>query len=106
MGIAEDQHSAETAALLPTVERSAAPARTPKRHASLLIYHRDGVEVVPLTAGARVVVGREPPADIVLADRCLSRRHAEFTLVSSDAVKVHDLGSRNGTSIAGAKIEQ
>jgi DNA-binding NtrC family response regulator len=78
----------------------------PKRRVVLLLYHRDGVEVVPLVPGEAVVVGREAPADVIIPDECLSRSHARFTLVAAEAVAVEDLGSLNGTKIGGERVER
>jgi DNA-binding NtrC family response regulator len=82
-----------------------APARAAKRRVVLLVYHRDGVEVVPLEPGSAVVVGRTPPADIVIPDHCLSRSHARFSRIDADTVSVEDLGSTNGTKLGGKPIE-
>ena len=49
-------------------------AETPTSRALLLVYHRDGVEAAPLSPSVSVVVGREPPSDVVINDRNLSRR--------------------------------
>ena len=58
---------------------------------SLVLFHRDGAKVVPLYRDKPVVVGRAWPADAVLEDPSLSRKHAEF--VWEDAgVFVLDLG--------------
>jgi DNA-binding NtrC family response regulator len=78
--------------------------RASKRRVLLVVYHHDGVEMTPMGPGVGVVVGREPPADIVVRDRSLSRRHARFTLVGGEVV-VEDLGSRNGTRLLGQRIE-
>ncbi len=75
------------------------PARAPKRRVVLLVHHRDGVEAVSLSPGGAVVVGREAPADVVIADRSLSRRHARFTLIGAETVAVEDLESTNGTKV-------
>jgi two-component system, NtrC family, response regulator AtoC len=72
---------------------------------SILVRHRDGVEVAILEPGRPVVVGRTAPADVCIADRSLSREHARFTLVE-DRVVVEDLGSTNGTLIGGARVER
>src|SRR5262245_37759570 len=82
------------------------PARAPRRRVVLLVYHRDGVEVAPLVPGAAVVVGREAPADVVVADRSLSRSHARFTLTAAETVAVEDLGSTNGTRVRGERVER
>ena len=70
---------------------------------SLVLFHRDGAKVVPLYRDKPVVVGRAWPADAVLEDPSLSRKHAEF--VWEDAgVFVLDLGSTNGTLRQGVPI--
>jgi DNA-binding NtrC family response regulator len=93
---------------LPTEEfGEIAPAkRSPRRRVFLLVYHRDGVEMVPLAAGGSVTVGRQPPADVVITDRTLSGRHARFTLVAAEEVAVEDLGSTNGTRVGGRRVER
>lgn len=45
-----------------------------------------------------LVIGRDVPADILIADAMVSRRHAEFS-VTPQGLHVRDLGSSNGTSI-------
>ncbi|MDP7115196.1 MAG: FHA domain-containing protein, partial [Myxococcota bacterium] len=72
---------------------------------SLLIYHRDGVQAVPLQTGRRLVVGRFPPADVIVRDASLSAEHAAVTL-EAGTVWVEDLGSTNGTRIDGAPVER
>ena len=72
---------------------------------SLVFYHRAGAEAVPLRPGVPVVVGREPPADVVLHEESLSRSHARFTLSGGEVV-VEDLRSTNGTRVAGRRVER
>jgi len=74
-----------------------------RKRASLVLYHRDGAKVVPLVAGSPVVVGRTYPADAVIADDGLSRRHAQFSW-ENDGFFVEDLGSTNGTTLKGAPL--
>jgi two-component system response regulator AtoC len=71
---------------------------------SLLVYHRNGVEAVPLIEGQSVVVGRAAAADVTLphASR-LSRQHARFRLTEGK-LWVEDLGSTNGTLVRGEQI--
>lgn len=71
----------------------------------VLLYQRNGVDILPLSAGKPFVIGREPPADIAIADRFLSREHARFELVAND-VWVTDLNSTNGTRVNGQKIDR
>ncbi len=52
----------------------------------------------------KLVIGSDPTADLCLPDAAVSRRHVELE-PRSEGVRVRDLGSTNGTSIAGMKIE-
>ncbi|MGV8968956.1 MAG: FHA domain-containing protein [Microbacteriaceae bacterium] len=63
------------------------------------------------TTGARFLldadvttVGRHPEADIFLDDVTVSRRHSEFLRTGSQ-FHVKDLGSLNGTYLAGERID-
>ncbi len=71
---------------------------------SLVAYHRDGAKVLALELGKPVVLGRTPPADLVVPDASLSRQHARFGILG-DGVVVEDLGSTNGTWLGGKSIE-
>ncbi len=51
-----------------------------------------------------LIVGRSADADVVLADRFISRHHARVSRRGEDLV-VEDLGSRNGTLVNGTAIE-
>ena len=73
------------------------------RQTSLLVYHRDGVKVVPLVESRGVVVGRAWPADVVVPDLSLSRQHVKITW-TGHRVDVEDLGSTNGTRIGGEVV--
>ena len=55
--------------------------------------------------GDSVVIGRSSHADLAVADRFLSRRHAR--LFQDDSVwYAEDLGSRNGTLVNGTAIQE
>ncbi len=82
-----------------------ARTRTPTAHVLLLVYHRQGAETVRLSEGVGIVIGRDPSADVAIPERSLSRRHARFTLQHGD-VLVEDLGSTNGTFLAGQRVER
>jgi DNA-binding NtrC family response regulator len=71
---------------------------------SLVLYHRDGAIATPLRPRRGVVVGRVPPADVVVDDESLSRQHARFLLLD-DGVMVEDMGSTNGTWVGGESIK-
>jgi len=72
---------------------------------------RNGV-LQPLAAARRILlddlpltVGRVPPADLVLGDITVSRRHCRFSRVDQHVV-LHDLGSTNGTYVNGTPVNQ
>jgi len=62
---------------------------------------RDEVRRYPLRLGENTL-GRDN-ADILLADNSVSRLHAKIT-VDLSGVYVEDLGSTNGTTVAGARL--
>jgi len=72
---------------------------------ALLIYHREGLDVVPLAEGHPIVVGRSEPSHVRPKSRRLSRQHARF-LLENGAVTVEDMGSTNGTFINGKRISR
>ena len=51
------------------------------------------------------VIGRDPSSGIVLDDPEASRRHASVSLEGDETVTVEDLGSTNGTFVAGERLE-
>jgi transcriptional regulator with GAF, ATPase, and Fis domain len=51
------------------------------------------------------VVGSAAPAEIVIAEPTVSRRHAELKLVP-EGILIRDLGSRNGTFYLGQRLEK
>jgi two-component system, NtrC family, response regulator AtoC len=76
-----------------------------EQRVSLLVYSQDGCQMVPLTPGRSIVIGRIRPADVPIADMSLSRRHARFELVN-DEVWVEDLQSTNGSCVNGRRVER
>jgi DNA-binding winged helix-turn-helix (wHTH) protein len=51
------------------------------------------------------VVGRDPDAEVSLDDTTVSRRHARIVVNNGEAV-IEDLGSKNGTSVSGARVRE
>ncbi len=62
---------------------------------SLLLFYGQGAQIVSLAEGQRTLIGRSSPADVVIPDRSLSRRHAGLEVVDG-RVWVEDAGSTNG----------
>lgn len=75
------------------------------RLAVVLFTGRDLMRVVRLSTGDSVVVGRQAPSDVEIPDPSLSRRHARFDW-DGRTLTVEDLGSTNGTQVAGAPVSQ
>jgi DNA-binding NtrC family response regulator len=78
------------------------PVRVARR-ATLLVDRPGGAELFELRPGEPLVIGREPPSHVVVADRSLSRQHARFSWTDGEIV-VEDLGSTNGTLVGGERI--
>jgi DNA-binding NtrC family response regulator len=77
-----------------------------KRRLVLFFLHPNGAEMVPLTPGLPLVVGRKPPSDVRIRDAKLSREHARFHLSEDgQSVMVEDLGSTNGTWLGSQRIQ-
>ena len=54
-------------------------------------------EMITILFGNQMLVGRDESCDIYLPDDRISRKHAQIK-IDSDAVRVSDLGSTNGTT--------
>ena len=72
---------------------------------SLLIHHRDGVEIVGLAPGARFLVGRVEEADISIPEPTMSRHHCRIEVLGEE-VWIEDLDSSNGTMVNGAVVDR
>jgi serine phosphatase RsbU (regulator of sigma subunit) len=55
--------------------------------------------------GGEIVIGRAAPADVLLADHLVSRRHARL-FEREDGWMVEDLGARNGTVLNGQALSE
>ena len=61
-----------------------------------------GLRRIPLVSGDNVV-GRDPSFQVTLDASTISRRHAKITVTTVGAV-LEDLGSKNGTFLAGERL--
>lgn len=52
------------------------------------------------------IIGREPPADIVIPAPQVSARHAQILHLQGDRYLLQDLGSSNGTFVNGRRIDR
>jgi DNA-binding NtrC family response regulator len=87
----------ETAALAADAD----PPPTPGDY--LLCIEGDRSFTVPLPGSGELVVGRDPQANLVLADAQVSRTHAQL-LRLPDGLRLTDLGSRHGTTVNGEPL--
>ncbi|MGO8993088.1 MAG: sigma 54-interacting transcriptional regulator [Polyangiaceae bacterium] len=87
-------------------ELSAAPAsQRPTGAFSLLAIGGPcaGSTVTVSTPGRRMLIGQSEVCDLILPDRRVSRRHLALEL-AGDSLRVNDLGSTNGTFVAGIRV--
>src|SRR5690242_1412805 len=78
--------------------------RTAPRTYMLQVVGQAGAPGASVALGARpVVVGAQAGCDLVLSDPKVSRRHAELAM-TTEGVRVKDLGSTNGTWYQGTRI--
>ncbi len=62
-------------------------------------------DIFPLASGKPLVIGRRDNCDVQIRDEGVSRRHATIEVVGEGAV-LRDLGSANGTWVAGKREEE
>jgi two-component system response regulator AtoC len=97
----------ETLPISKMMLESVQAARPKDRRVSLLVYHRDGAEIIPLRPAEPVPIGRDPASGVRVPDPSMSREHARFIFEGgSGNVRVEDLGSKNGTWVAGKRVER
>ncbi|MDC0749245.1 sigma 54-interacting transcriptional regulator [Polyangium mundeleinium] len=75
------------------------------RRLAVVVQAQQGMEIALLVPDTPLVVGRTEPSDLQVHDGTLSRQHARFVL-AGDRLLVEDLGSRNGTWLAGRRIDR
>jgi transcriptional regulator with PAS, ATPase and Fis domain len=70
---------------------------------SLRVVLGDRVQTHELPVAGQVIIGRGQQADVIIDHPSVSRRHARLTL-GPDALQIDDLGSANGTRLAGRPV--
>lgn len=70
-----------------------------------LTLRREGKPVTSFAMGGRpLLIGRSPDADVVLADRQISRQHARLSFKNGELI-IKDLGSTNGLVVNGERVK-
>ncbi|MBO0701122.1 MAG: FHA domain-containing protein [Zavarzinella sp.] len=84
--------------------KTLAPADVPVKAGGTHCWLLDRGRQVPLKVGLNSI-GRLPDNDIVIDDATVSRRHCAVVVHSDLTVELHDVASKNGTTINGRKIQ-
>src|SRR5690242_8547979 len=80
------------------------PKETAPEHAYLLVIAGPQMGAMfRVELNRELVIGRDDDVDIALTDESVSRRHASIG-TQGTSVRLRDLGSRNGTFVAGKPV--
>jgi len=71
----------------------------------LIVFKKDGSGKSLQLPSTVTVIGRKPDCDLYASHKHISRRHCKL-VCSEESLKVHDLGSRNGTYINGKRVKE
>lgn len=71
----------------------------------LVVFSNNGLANEYPLEGPELVIGRDADCQIRLNNPQVSRKHARL-VIEADQVLVSDLGSRNGTFVAGRRIDR
>jgi hypothetical protein len=83
--------------------RTLAPGEVPVQKSDTPCWLMDRGKQIPLKVGLNSV-GRLPDNDVVIDDATVSRRHCAIVVHSDLTIEVHDVASKNGTTLNGKKI--
>ena len=72
-------------------------------NSSRTFWVQDGERLFTLVVGVNSV-GRLPDNNVVLRDECVSRRHCAIVVHRDGSCELHDIASKNGTVLNGARI--
>ncbi|MGE0403690.1 MAG: sigma 54-interacting transcriptional regulator [Kofleriaceae bacterium] len=88
----------------PLAARTVSAVFAASDHGYFLVVTDRGAHRVVLPMSGTLLVGRDPTCGIHLDEAAVSREHARVT-VRGGTVTLEDLGSHNGTRLAGARLE-
>jgi len=83
--------------------KTLAPGEVPVKAGGTQCWLLDRGKQIPLKVGLNSI-GRLPDNDVVIDDATVSRRHCAIVVHSDLTIEVHDVASKNGTTVNGAKI--
>ncbi len=86
---------------MPTLSRADAPP--PATGTRVIVVWSGGLAMRDVAPGTSLTLGRATDCDVQVTDPSLSRKH--FTVHLGPPLTVEDLGSANGTRVAGRRIE-
>ncbi len=72
---------------------------------ALEVQDEDEVRLIPVSERA-LVFGSGRTADVRVHDKTVSAKHCEIRVVGGSGLAVHDLGSKNGTYVGGARVKE
>lgn len=84
--------------------RTLAPNDVPVKAGGIVCWLLDRGKQIPLKIGLNSV-GRLPDNDVVIDDPTVSRRHCAILVHSDLTCELHDIASKNGTTINGKKFQ-
>ena len=84
--------------------KTLAPAEIPVKSGETKCWLLDRGRQVGLKVGLNSV-GRLPDNDVVIDDATVSRRHCAIVVHSDLTIEIHDVASKNGTTVNGRRIE-
>lgn len=84
--------------------KTLAPGEVPVKAGGAQCWLLDRGKQVALKVGLNSI-GRLPDNDVVIDDATVSRRHCAIVVHSDLTIELHDVASKNGTTVNGRKIQ-
>ncbi|MCA9625784.1 MAG: sigma-54-dependent Fis family transcriptional regulator, partial [Myxococcales bacterium] len=97
----------QTTASMEVYDDRRVPSSEGPRQAGLVLLYAPGYRKLPPAypiAKHEIVLGREPPADVLIPQPAVSRSHAKI-IQDHHGFTIRDLGARNGSLVNGVFIE-
>ena len=72
---------------------------------NLVLFKKDGSQKAFTVASDNTIIGRRHDCDLCIPLTVVSKRHCQLNL-NNEAVKIRDMGSRNGTFLNDKRIDE